>query len=139
MTVNDHQQPTFEGKSNQQIFQVFMHLASCFLINGRFLKLAPARKSAPRSDGRRTVVGGARVVSGAEKKSLDRGGPVWPPRSNVTNDRLRGQFGDLQNGCYYHQNKKKQKPEFFNVGQKIKKNNLFFPKIRGKPIFSMVF
>ena len=35
--------------------------------------------------------GGARVVSGAEKKkSFDRGGPVWPPRSNVTNDRLRG-------------------------------------------------
>ena len=34
--------------------------------------------------------GGAHVVSGAEKKSFDRGGPVWPPRSNVTNDRLRG-------------------------------------------------
>ena len=41
-------------------------------------------------DGRRTIIGGARVVSGAEKKSFDRGGPVWPPRSNVTNDRLRG-------------------------------------------------
>ena len=56
--------------------------------NGRFLKLAPARKLAPRyrriigtvdgcrtaggrsSDGRRTVVGGARVVSGAEKKII---------------------------------------------------------------------
>ena len=25
-----------------------------------------------------------------KKKSFDRGGPVWPPRSNVTNDRLRG-------------------------------------------------
>ena len=47
------------------------------------------------SDGRRTVVGGARVVSGAEKKSFDRGGPVWPPRSNVTNDRLRGGLGGL--------------------------------------------
>ena len=35
-----------------------------------------------------TVVGGAHVVSGAEKKTFDRGGPVWPPRSNVTNDRL---------------------------------------------------
>ena len=34
--------------------------------------------------------GGALVVSGAEKKSFDRGGPVWPPRSNVTNDRLGG-------------------------------------------------
>ena len=37
----------------------------------------------------RTVVGGARVVSGTENKAFDRGGPVWPPRSNVTNDRLR--------------------------------------------------
>ena len=34
------------------------------------------------------VVGGARVVSGAKKKPFDRGGPVWPPRSNVRNDRL---------------------------------------------------
>ena len=41
----------------------------------------------------RTVVGGARVVSGAEKKAFDRGGPVWPPRSNVTNDRLKGASG----------------------------------------------
>ena len=32
----------------------------------------------------------ARVSSAAlKKKSFDRGGPVWPPRSNVTNDRLR--------------------------------------------------
>ena len=49
----------------------------------------------PQTSGR-TVVGGAhvvsgsRVVSGAEnKKAFDQGGPVWPPRSNVTNDRLR--------------------------------------------------
>ena len=33
-----------------------------------------------------TVVGGARVVSGAEKKTFDRGGPVWPPRSNAKYD-----------------------------------------------------
>ena len=26
-----------------------------------------------------------------KKKSFDRGSPVWPPRSNVTNDRLRGE------------------------------------------------
>ena len=32
--------------------------------------------------GRIDVVGGARVVSGAEKKAFDRGGPVWPSRSN---------------------------------------------------------
>ena len=44
----------------------------------------------------RTVdVGGARIISGAEKKSFDRGGPVWPPRSNVTNDRLGGGFGGV--------------------------------------------
>ena len=30
-----------------------------------------------------------------KKKSFDRGGPVWPPRSNVTNDRLRGGLGGL--------------------------------------------
>ena len=28
-----------------------------------------------------------------KKKSFDRGGPVWPPRSNVANDRLRGGSG----------------------------------------------
>ena len=38
----------------------------------------------------RTDVGGARVVSGAEKKAFDRGGPVWPPRSNAADDRLGG-------------------------------------------------
>ena len=33
----------------------------------------------------------AGVLSAVPKnKSFDRGGPVWPPRSNVTNDRLRG-------------------------------------------------
>ena len=66
------------------------------MFNGRFLKLAPARKLAPRY--RRRTAGGrssaARVSSAApKKKSFDRGGPVWPPRSNVTNDRLRGGSG----------------------------------------------
>ena len=50
-------------------------------------------------DGRRTAGGrssAARVSSAApKKKSFDRGGPVWPPRSNVTNDRLRGGLGGL--------------------------------------------
>ena len=45
-------------------------------------------------DGRRTAgrrSSAARVSSAApKKKSFDRGGPVWPPRSNVTNDRLKG-------------------------------------------------
>ena len=47
------------------------------------------------ADGRRTVVDGARVVSGAEKKAFDRGGPVWPPRSNAADDRLRGDPGSF--------------------------------------------
>ena len=39
----------------------------------------------------RPDVRAARVSSAApKKKSFDRGGPVWPPRSNVMNDRLRG-------------------------------------------------
>ena len=42
----------------------------------------------------RPDVRAARVSSAApKKKSFDRGGPVWPPRSNVTNDRLRGGSG----------------------------------------------
>ena len=44
----------------------------------------------------RPDVRAARVSSAApKKKSFDRGGPVWPPRSNVTNDRLRGGLGGL--------------------------------------------
>ena len=31
-----------------------------------------------------------RSSAAPKKKSFDRGGPVWPSRSNVTNDRLRG-------------------------------------------------
>ena len=39
----------------------------------------------------RADVRAARVSSAApKKKSFDRGGPVWPPQSNVTNNRLRG-------------------------------------------------
>ena len=44
------------------------------------------------ADGRPTVVDGAPVVSGAEK-AFDRGGPVWPPRSNAADDRLGGFWG----------------------------------------------
>ena len=44
----------------------------------------------------RPDVRAARVSSAApKKKSFDRGGPVWPPRSNVTNDRLGGGLGGL--------------------------------------------
>ena len=52
----------------------------------------PAGRTSGRTSGR-TVVGGARVVSGAEKKAFDRGGPVWPPRSNAADDRLGGASG----------------------------------------------
>ena len=52
------------------------------------------RRTSGRTSGR-TVVGGARVVSGAEKKAFDRGGPVWPPRSNAADDRLGGGLGGL--------------------------------------------
>ena len=44
-----------------------------------------------RPDGRSSA---APVSSTApKKKSFDRGGPVWPPRSNVANDRLGGGWG----------------------------------------------
>ena len=46
----------------------------------------PAGRTSGRTSGR-TVVGGARVVSGAEKKAFDRGGLVWPPRSNAEDGR----------------------------------------------------
>ena len=55
----------------------------------RFPKVS--RRSEPFSAvfGRSTSA--APVSSAApKKKSFDRGGPVWPPRSNVTNDRVRG-------------------------------------------------
>ena len=40
------------------------------------------------ASGRRTVVSGARIVNGAEKKTFDRGSPVWLPLSNAADDRL---------------------------------------------------
>ena len=63
------------------------HAAACSFVHAaRGVRLA--ERPAGRPDGRAC----ARVVSGAEKKAFDRGGPVWPPRSNVTNNRLRGGF-----------------------------------------------
>ena len=45
----------------------------------------PAGHPAGRSAGR---PGGAGVISGAEnKKAFDRGGPIWPPRSNAKDGR----------------------------------------------------
>ncbi len=52
-----------------------------------------AGRPAGRSAGR-PAVRVAHVSSAAPKKrSFDRGGPVWPPRSNVTNDRSGGGSG----------------------------------------------
>ena len=46
----------------------------------------------------RPDVWAARVSSAApKKKSCDRGGPVSPPRSNVTNDCLKGGSGGEKN------------------------------------------
>ena len=57
----------------------------------------------------RTVVGGARVVSGADKKAFDRGGPVWPPRSNAAGDRLRGVvWGGFASPAKIEKNSKKK-------------------------------
>ena len=71
----------------------------------------------------RTVVGGARVVSGAEKKAFDRGGPVWPPRSNAADDRLGGALGGL---CPPSQKPgvlggSAAQPKFFEKNEKSKK------------------
>ena len=60
-----------------------------------------------------------------KKKSFDRGGPVWPPRSNVANDRLRGGLGGL---CPPSQKPgglggSAPQPKFF---EKTKKQNVFW-------------
>ena len=75
-----------------------------------FFKAPPRRWYRGRSSGgRRTVIGGARVSSAApKKKSFDRGGPVWPPRSNVTNDRLREGLGGSA-----------PQPKIFGISKKI--------------------
>ena len=57
--------------------------------SARHLAGRSAGRSAGRPAGRPSA---ARVSSAApKKKSFDRGGPVWPPRSNLTNDRVRGE------------------------------------------------
>ena len=51
-------------------------------------RLYVAGRSVGRSAGRPAGrLGGARVVSGAETKAFDRGGAVWPPRTNAKDDR----------------------------------------------------
>ena len=52
-------------------------------------------RTSSRASGRRTVVTDGRRRRPyrqrlRKQKAFDRGGPVWPPRSNVTNDRLGG-------------------------------------------------
>merc|ERR1711924_537735 len=67
-------------------------------------------------DGRRTAGGRSSAapvssVSSAapKKKPFDEGGPVWPPRSNVTNDRLRGRGGGAPPPQKISKKKKKKK------------------------------
>ncbi len=72
--------------------------------------------------GVRPEVRAAPVSSAApKKKSFDRGGPVWPPRSNGTNDRLGGVWGA-----------KPPQPKFGGSGgqrppAKIRGEMVFFP------------
>ena len=66
----------------KMLFQIF-----------RTLKFLFTNMASQICSGVRPDVRASRVSSVAPKrKSFDRGGPVWPPRSNVTNDRLRAGF-----------------------------------------------
>ena len=56
-----------------------------------------------------------------KKKSFDRGSPVWPPRSNVTNDCLRGGSGGSWGAAppakteNFSKKRKKKKKFFFSI------------------------
>ena len=54
----------------------------------------------PTAVRRRSVVV-LRIVSGAEKKAFDRGGPIWPPRSNAkdASSGFRGEGGRGSGGA----------------------------------------
>ena len=59
-----------------------------------------------------------------KRKAFDQGGPVWPPRSNVTNDRLGGGLGGL---CPPSQNPgglggSAPQPKFFKKKQNVFKS-----------------
>ena len=53
----------------------------------------PGVRPSVRPDVRPDVRAARVSLAAPKKKSFDRGGPVWPPRSNVTNDHLRGGVG----------------------------------------------
>ena len=59
------------------VFVSFLFVFVWMLFSGRQESYPLRRRSA--------VV--RRIVSSAEKKVFDRGGPVWPPRSNAEDDR----------------------------------------------------
>ena len=60
-----------------------------------WLRRRRAGRSAGRSAGRRAGRSSTAPVSSAapKKKAFDRGGPVWPPRSNAKYDYLGGSLG----------------------------------------------
>ena len=99
-------------------------------------------------DGRRTAGGrssAARVSSAApKKKSFDRGGPVWPPRSNVTNDRLRGGVWggfapQAKNWGVWGAAPYSQKPIFFLFSKIRKKIEKKSKRVRKKNISPLIF
>ena len=105
---------------------IFNGCSKCF--STHFSGLCLRRETFGRTSGRtsgRTVVSGDRVVSGAQKKAFDRGGPVWPPRPNAVDDRLRGGLGGLcspsQKNGWSGEQRPPAKTDYFLKAKKIEK------------------
>ena len=64
-------------------------------VNGCFLNMVRENSCPGTSVSSDVGRSSAAPVSSAapKKKAFDRGGPVWPPRSNAADDRLRGWSG----------------------------------------------
>ena len=77
------------------------------------------------------------------KKKIDRGGPVWPPRSNVTNDRFRGGSGGPLPPQPKTGGSRGQRPpaKIFRKNEKNRKIFDFFPRYlpHGILLFSLTF
>jgi len=90
------------------------------------LDVRPAERPAGRPDGRLSA---APVSSAApKKKTFDRGGPVWPPRSNAADDHLGG--GSLGVLCPPNQKSgglggSAPQPKFFEKTKKQKNPGTF--------------
>ena len=74
------QRPPAKTEKNLKIFRKFLKKNSRYTF--------PGRRPGPGELVDRSIARDDRTAP--KKKAFDRGGPVWPPRSNVTNDRLRG-------------------------------------------------